>query len=128
MVGTGVASFSHVGGIHYQNVDDWEEYTAALLERDELPLGRALPISDRQQLIREMILQLKLGHLNAGYFRQKFGSGILVDFRDALASLVQEDLATISGDDVRLTRAGLLRVDELLPRFYEPEYRNVRYT
>jgi oxygen-independent coproporphyrinogen-3 oxidase len=33
-----------------------------------------------------------------------------------------------AGDGVRLTRAGLLRVDGLLPRFFEPEHRNIRYT
>jgi len=128
MVGTGVASFSHVGGVHYQNVDEWEEYTSALLDRDELPLARALPITDHQRLIREMILQLKLGRIDAGYFRAKFGAEITTHFADAFGSLVNEDLATVRGDDIRLTRAGLLRVDELLPRFYEPQYRGVRYT
>ena len=34
----------------------------------------------------------------------------------------------IDGDDIRLTRAGLLRVDGLLPAFFEPEFRDVRYT
>ena len=28
----------------------------------------------------------------------------------------------------RLTREGLLRVDSLLPRFFEPEHRGIRYT
>jgi oxygen-independent coproporphyrinogen-3 oxidase len=34
----------------------------------------------------------------------------------------------VEGDDVRLTRDGLLRVDSLLPRFFEPEHRGIRYT
>ena len=29
---------------------------------------------------------------------------------------------------LRLTRAGLLQVDALLPAFFEPEHRGVRYT
>jgi hypothetical protein len=29
---------------------------------------------------------------------------------------------------VRLTRDGLLRVDQLLPEFYAERYQNVRYT
>ena len=40
-------------------------------------------------------------------------------------------LAYVSGrvdDELRLTRNGLLRVDSLLPRFFEPEFRSVRYT
>ena len=35
---------------------------------------------------------------------------------------------TIDGDRIELTRAGLLRVDALLPAFFEPEFRDVRYT
>ena len=47
-----------------------------------------LPVTDHQLLIREMILQLKTGQIDAGYFRQKFGEEILTVFRDAYASLV----------------------------------------
>ena len=36
-----------------------------------------------QLLVREMILQLKTGQLDAGYFRDKFGVDILDDWRDA---------------------------------------------
>jgi len=37
-------------------------------------------------------------------------------------------LTDVEGSTLRLSRAGLLRVDSLLPRFYEPRYRDVRYT
>ena len=30
MFGVGVASFSHMAGMHYQNSDDWNEYIAVL--------------------------------------------------------------------------------------------------
>ena len=36
--------------------------------------------------------------------------------------------AVISPERIELTRAGLLRVDGLLPAFFEPEHRGVRYT
>jgi len=128
MVGTGVASFSHVGGVHYQNVDAWEDYMAALLERDELPIARALSTTPGQRLIRELILQMKLGRIDAGYFRAKFGVEITMEFAQAFKSLVSDECATVTGDDIRLTRSGLLRVDSLLPRFYEPAYQGARYT
>src|SRR5437868_2379656 len=47
MFGTGVASFGHVNGVHVQNVDTWEQYVA-LLDKGELPLGRALPVKPRE--------------------------------------------------------------------------------
>ena len=46
MFGTGVASFGHVHGVHLQNVDSWEQYVG-LLDKGELPLGRALPVTPR---------------------------------------------------------------------------------
>src|SRR5262249_8971544 len=82
LLGTGVASFGHVSGVHVQNVDEWEAYVARL-DDGELPLHRALPVGPGELLIREMILQLKTGRLDAGYFRAKFGADILDEFGDA---------------------------------------------
>jgi len=127
MVGAGVASFSHVGGLHYQNVDTFEEYAEAL-EEGRLPLGRALEVTPRQLLIREMILQLKLGRLESGYFKNKFGKDILDEFRDAFETHQKEGLLEIDATGVTLSRAGLLRVDSLLPQFFEPAHRGARYT
>ena len=127
LVGTGVASFGHVGGVHYQNADSWEEYIERI-NRGELPISRALPITKEQSLIREMILQLKLGRLSAGYFKSKFDVQITERFAKPFSSLVDDGFAEINGDDIRLTRAGLLRVDGLLPRFFEPQFTNIRYT
>ena len=98
MVGTGVASFSHFGGVHYQNVDTWEQYVERI-RKGVLPINRALPVTDRQLLIREMILQLKLGRIDAGYFRGKFGREITKEFAESYRSLVAEGMATIDGDE-----------------------------
>ena len=35
---------------------------------------------------------------------------------------------SLEGDAVRLTREGLLRADRLLPEFYLPEHRGLRYS
>jgi oxygen-independent coproporphyrinogen III oxidase len=127
LVGTGVASFGHFQGVHYQNVDSWEQYVA-MLNDGKLPINRALPVTDHQRLIRELVLQLKTGRLDAAYFREKFGVDIRTEFRDAFDSIAGESLGSLAGDRIELTRAGLLRVDTLLPRFFEPQHRNVRYT
>jgi len=127
LVGTGVASFGHFQGVHYQNLDRWEDYIAAL-DAGQLPINRALPVSPHQLLIRELILQLKTGKIDANYFRQKFNSEIQSEFHEAFVSLAEEGWITIEGDTVRLSREGLLRVDSLLPRFFEPQFRNIRYT
>jgi oxygen-independent coproporphyrinogen-3 oxidase len=128
MFGTGVASFGHVGGVHLQNVDTWDQYVTMLLDKGELPLGRALPVTDRQQLIREMILQLKTGRLGVGYFRDKFGVNILDEFADGYRRMAEKGFLTVHGDGVELTPEGLLQVDRELPVFFEPQHRGARYT
>jgi len=127
MLGTGVASFGHAGGVHIQNVDSWEQYLA-LLDQDKLPLGRALPVQPRELLIREMILQLKTGRLDPAYFQGKFNTAILEEFAPAFAQLAQQGFLTYTPDSVTLTRKGLLQIDRQLPAFFDPQYRGTRYT
>jgi oxygen-independent coproporphyrinogen-3 oxidase len=127
LLATGVASFGHVSGIHYQNQPDWAGYVAPL-EHGELPLARGMRPTPHQLLVREMILQLKTGRLEAGYFRQKFAVDILEHWDETWQQYQAEGYLEIEGDEIRLTRAGLLRADALLPAFFEPEHQGVRYT
>lgn len=127
LVGTGVASFGHISGVHVQNIDDWEHYVTTLGE-GRLPLARALPVQPHELLIRELILQLKTGHLEPAYFRDKFGADILTTFGPVFARHQDAGHLTCSTEQVKLTRQGLLQVDRLLPDFFLPEHRGARYT
>ncbi|HEX2222865.1 MAG TPA: coproporphyrinogen-III oxidase family protein [Thermoanaerobaculia bacterium] len=127
LLGTGVASFSHLSGVHYQNVASWNEYLETV-GAGRLPLGRAFPTSDRERLTRELILQLKLGRLDPTYFQEKFGVDVLADFAPAWRNLEAEGMLRLQDGGVELTRAGLLQVDRLLPEFYDDRYRGARYT
>jgi oxygen-independent coproporphyrinogen III oxidase len=127
-VGLGVSSFGHVNGVHMQNLDTWEKYTAAL-ERDEIPLGRAYRPTAEERLIREFVLQLKRGSLAPNYFAAKYGVDVLDRFDEALRSLTSAGyVAQADRQSIALTREGLLRVDVLLPRFFLPQHTNIRYT
>ena len=75
-----------------------------------------------------MILQLKKGWLVPAYFQEKFGVDIIDHWRDAWTGHAEEGLVTLSEDRIELTRNGLLRVDSLLPAFFEAEHQGVRYT
>ncbi len=127
MVGLGVASFGYVNGVHMQNHDTNEAYTASI-EAGVLPLGRALRPTDEERFIREFVLQLKLGSSRPSHYYHKYGINVLERYRGQLDALAEDQLLTREGDRVLLTRAGLLRVDSLLPRFFKPEHRAVRYT
>jgi len=127
MFGTGVASFGHVNGVHIQNVDTWEAYIAKL-DAGEIPIGRALPVNDREQLIREMILQLKTGHLERQYFQSKFSVDINDEFRSGYAKLEGEGFLKVTPQGVDVTPSGLLQIDRHLPTFFDPERQSARYT
>jgi len=128
MAGLGVASFGHINGVHVQNKDTWEAYAEAI-RRDELPLHRAYKPTDEERLIRELILQLKLGSIKPLYFREKYGVNILDRFRDQFRALAESgDLQAASEQVVSLTRNGLLHVDALLGRFFLPQHAGIRYT
>ena len=128
LAGLGVASFGHLNGVHVQNVDTWERYEA-LLDAGTVPLGRAYRPTDDERLIRETILQLKRGAVRPAYFSAKFGVDIGERFASEWRSLERDGLlAERSANRIALTRDGLLRVDALLPRFFLPEHRGVRYT
>jgi oxygen-independent coproporphyrinogen-3 oxidase len=128
MVGLGVASFGHINGVHVQNVDTWEKYSLAV-DRGDLPLGRAYRPSEEERMIRELVLQLKLGSIKPAYFAHKYGVDVLDRFRRQFETLSADGwLAAATSDIVSLTRDGLLRVDALLSRFFLPQHAGIRYT
>jgi oxygen-independent coproporphyrinogen-3 oxidase len=127
MFGTGVASFGHVGGVHIQNVDTWEAYTEKL-QKGELPLGRAFPTTERDRLVREVVLLLKTGHLDVAYFRDKYGVDVRDAFRAAFDKLTAEGWLTVGETGIDCTEDGLIQIDRHLPAFFDPQYVSARYT
>jgi len=126
MIGLGVSSFSHFGGVNFQNAHNFEEYIR-ILKTDNLPLLRAVSLTPKQRLIREMVLQLKTGWLDAGYFLGKFGVDVWDEFRPVYERFRRDELLDRQNGTIKLTRRGLLEVDEILWEFFEPELKTVRY-
>ncbi len=127
LLSLGVASFSHLSGGHLQNEKDFEVY-ASRIARGELPIHRGYLLNPDERLIREVILQFKLGRVSVGYFQEKFGVDIRERFEQPLASLRGDGFLLESCGTLTLTRDGLLQVDRLLERFFSPIHRNARYT
>ncbi|MBL8173361.1 MAG: coproporphyrinogen III oxidase family protein [Bryobacterales bacterium] len=122
MLGLGVASFSHAQGTHFQNEHEIDTYRRRV-DAGELPILRALTPSSDDRLIRELVLQLKLGRVRSGYFLDKFGVDIGERFSQPIEKLRGDGFLTAEPDGLRLNREGLLQVDRLLPEFFRPEHR-----
>jgi len=125
MLGLGVASFSHVQGTHFQNEHEIDRYRE-WVGNGELPILRALTPSDDDRLIRELVLQLKLGRVRSDYFAGKFGVDIRQRFAPSIEKLRSDGYLVAEPDGLRLNRDGLLQVDRLLAEFFRPEHRVAR--
>jgi oxygen-independent coproporphyrinogen-3 oxidase len=125
MIGLGVASFSHVNGTHYQNEHDWEPYIEKV-NQGTLPIWRALTPNPEERMIREFVLQMKLGYVRREYFQHKFGIDVQQRFDTPLRDLEELGFLKRDSESLRLSRDGLLQVDRLLPQFFLPQHQNAR--
>jgi len=126
MLGLGVSSFSHLAGVHFQNESSFEPYVERV-EAGEHPVARAYPLDDDELLIRELILQMKTGSVERAYFADKFGVDVLERFAEPLAAHRAAGLLEVEDGRVWATDEGFLRVDTLLPAFFQERHRNARY-
>lgn len=126
LVGLGVASFSHIAGTHFQNITEFSQYLEAI-QRGDLPISRAMTTTEEERMIREFILQMKLGRVSRQYFQEKFGINVSERFRDQFDDLRNRKLISDQGEWIVLTREALLKVDTLLHAFFLPQHRGPRY-
>jgi oxygen-independent coproporphyrinogen-3 oxidase len=119
LVALGVASFGHLSGVHYQNEPHWDPYLDAV-EAGRLPIHRGLRPTPRELLIRELILGLKKGTIDTRRLAAKYGVDPLIEWGGAWEHLLRDGWLEAIAPQPVLTRAGLLRVDSLLPAFFEP--------
>ena len=126
MVALGVASFGHLGGIHYQNITHFEDYCSTAEKGDSL-IRRALFTTEEERFIREFILQWKLGSVFPAYFQKKFGIDIESRYEVILKDWQNRQIITKKRNAWELSREALLRVDSLLHQFFLPQHQNAKY-
>ena len=126
LLGLGVSSFSHVGGTHFQNQHNIDPYIERV-QSGNLPVFRALTPSGEEKLIREAVLQFKLGSLDLQYFRDKFGVDLREQFPAALDYIRRTGNLTEDDNFLRLNIEGLLQVDRYVHEFFLPQHRDSRY-
>ena len=126
MIGVGVSSFGHLGGIHYQNLTNIDSFCDSV-EAKKAPVRRALMTNEEERFIRELILQWKLGRVNKDYFLKKFGISISERYSSILSQWEERGDLREEGDYLVLSRDALLRIDSMLQGFFLPGHRDARY-
>lgn len=127
LLGIGASAFGYLQGTHYQNAPSLGSYVE-LIEAGELPLLRAYRLNDEERLLRELVLQLKLGGVERDYFRGKFGVDIVEQWISRLIPLAERGWVRWDDSRLSLTPQGLVRVDHLVRTLYPAEHRDVRYS
>ncbi|MDF1811013.1 MAG: coproporphyrinogen-III oxidase family protein [Verrucomicrobiales bacterium] len=128
LLSVGVASFGHFGGVHYQNQADVGPYMQAL-DEGRLPIFRAYPTNHDERLLREFVLQLKLGKTNISYFQNKYDADVTEVFAEPIKVIKERGFLSIEGDEIRINRDGMLQIDKQLHEFFMPQHRDFeRYT
>lgn len=123
MLGLGVSSFSHLGGVHFQNERQFDPYVERL-EAGELPIHRALVMNEEEKMIREFVLQMKLGRVGDEYFRRKFGVSVFERFREPLERHQAAGHLRLANGCIEASRSGLLQMDRLLHDYFLERHRD----
>ena len=126
LLSIGVSSFGHINGTHLQNEQNLKRYMERV-QAGELPIYRALSPNRKELMIRELILQFKLGHIRPAYFEKKFGVDIQGEFANQFGELRQKGHLLAGDEELVLSRDALLQVDALLPAFFLHRHRHARY-
>ena len=126
MVALGVASFGHLGGIHYQNQTHFDQYCESQ-ESHSSAVRRALLTNDDERFLREFILQWKLGRVNTSYFQKKFNVDVLKRFKIILNNWKKVGDLYEENGNLFLSMDALLRIDSMLHEFFLPQHQNAKY-
>ncbi|MGE5590411.1 MAG: radical SAM family heme chaperone HemW [Bacillota bacterium] len=106
-LGLGAGAFSFLGGERFWNLRRPQDYEAAVLEQDRLPVeDRERP--DRATSMGETVmLGLRLTDgLELERFRRRFGTSLQEAYPAVLEKLVRQGLVETGADHVRLTKRG----------------------
>ena len=125
LLSLGVASFGHIGGVHYQNKQDFEPYMESI-NAGQSPAFRAFEPNAEERLIREFVLQLKTGSIQFDYFDQKFGVSSKERFAKPMEIIQGWGYGEATETGFTFNREGLLEVDRLLHEFFLPKHRTDR--
>lgn len=112
--------------MHFQNTTVLREYREAIVS-GQFPIVRGYHLGFEEQMVRELVLQLKLGHVSRSYFQSKFDTEPVERFAFTLSELAAEGWIIWDDESVRLTPSGLVRVDRLLPAFYLKQHQVSSY-
>lgn len=106
----GVSAFGSIGRYNYQNMNDINGYIETI-ERGELPAFRGYNSTTFDLMVRDVVMGVKLVHLDHVAYRAKHGIDLLKVCDDGLSELQEEGFVTVGDQNISLTDLGVLYAD-----------------
>lgn len=106
----GVSAFGRLGNYLFQNTNDEPKYIE-LAKQGQLPVARGHQLTTLDEMIRYVVLAMKLIHFDLRVFQEKYGFKLETLCASTLEQLETEDYITLSTDAITLTTKGILHGD-----------------
>jgi len=100
----------------YQNTNDVSAYTQSI-DKNEMPIHRSYYLSSLDNMIRDVLLGIKLVHFDLARFEKRHGFSLEMLCEDSYSELRANGFIRISDDVMSLTRKGMLYGDYVGKRF-----------
>ncbi|HXU46981.1 MAG TPA: coproporphyrinogen-III oxidase family protein [Thermoanaerobaculia bacterium] len=120
----GVSAFGSLGRWNYQNTSDINGYTATV-ERGELPVVRGYNCTSFDLMVRDVVMGIKLVHLDHVRFQEKHGFDLRKVCAEDLSQLADDGFLTVDDRNVSLTDHGILYGD-FVGRTLESSFKKLR--
>lgn len=106
----GVSAFGRLGAQLFQNTNDVSNYVEQV-ERGETPIFRGHRMSAMDDMVRDILLGIKLNFLDYGYFYDKYGFNLEALCGPAISELTQKGYAVRADNRLVLTHEGMVQGD-----------------
>ena len=106
----GVSAFGRLNNYVFQNSNNENRYMK-MIDEGRLPVHRGHYLTSRDQMIRDVVLTMKLVSLNLNDFERKYGFRLEALAPQSMNELVDGGYINVSDSEIRLTRKGILHGD-----------------
>ena len=106
----GVSAFGKLGNTLFQNSNNEDRY-AKLISEGQLPIQRGYKLTPLDNMIRDVVLGMKLITLDLNSFQKKYGFKLENLCGDTMKELEDEGYITVSDEEINLTDKGILYGD-----------------
>lgn len=116
-IGTGLGAHGYVLGHRYQNTRSINTYIE-LLQKKEKPVIESHLVTKQEQIEEEMFLGLRLLEgLNIDRVNEKYQLNLIELYQKALNDLLDKGFLEKEGQNLRLTKQGLLMANDVFEQF-----------